>query len=84
MDPEAVLDALAERLRDDPVGVFKAIAATLPKEVDIRTEPQTHHLILLRLVGQAQERGIDLHALLEPPTIEGASLTEDGLPEWLR
>ena len=75
--PNAMLDALATKIEDDPIGVFKAITATLPKELDVSTQPQVHHLHLLRIVALAQDRGIDLGALLEPPE---AAAEE---PEWL-
>ena len=64
--PEALLDALAEKVEDDPIGVLRAISATLPKEAELATMPQQNHLHLVRIVGAAQERGIDLQKLLEP------------------
>jgi hypothetical protein len=50
----------------------------LPKELDLRTEPQQQHLAMLRLISDAKARNIDLSALLEPPTVEG-SLAETSL-----
>lgn len=79
LSPEAMLDALLLKLPEDPVAVFKAITATLPKEVDVSTQPQLHHLFLLRIVNQATARGIDLSALLEGPVVEAETV-----PSWLR
>jgi hypothetical protein len=94
LSPEALLDALAGAVEDDPVGVLRAISATLPKEAEIATAPQQNHLHLVRIVGAAQERGIDLGRLLEPslpihesfndafPSIVATEIIED--PDWLR
>jgi hypothetical protein len=74
LTPEVMLDALIAKLPEDPLGVFKAIVSTLPKELDIASQPQQHHLFLLRIVNQAHAQGVDLSALLtdslttEPPT----------------
>ena len=65
LTPEVILDRLLSQLPDDPIGVFKAITATLPKELDVQTAPQQMHLTMLRVVAQAKARGIDLGALLE-------------------
>jgi hypothetical protein len=65
LTPEAILNRLLDQLPEDPVGVFKAITATLPKELDVQTAPQQMHLTMLRVVAQAKARGIDLGALLE-------------------
>lgn len=73
LTPEVMLQALLERLPEDPVGVFKAITATLPRELDVTTQPQLQHLMVLKFVAQAKQRGIDLDVLLEP----------EALPEWL-
>lgn len=73
LTPEVMLQALLERLREDPVGVFKAITATLPRELDVTTQPQLQHLMVLKFVAQAKARGVDLDVLLEP----------EALPEWL-
>ena len=75
LTPEAMLEALLTRLPEDPVGVFKAITATLPRELDVTTQPQLQHLFLLRMVAQAKDRGIDLDLLLS---------THEAVPEWLR
>ena len=85
LTPEAMLDSLLTQLPNDPVGVFKAIVATLPKELDVQTQPQQQHLTMLRIVAQAKVRGIDLDALLEPalpPTVE--AVAENALPDFLR
>ena len=74
LTPEAILDRLLEQLPVDPVGVFKALTNTLPKELDLRTEPQQQHLAMLRLISDAKARNIDLSALLEPPTVEGTAV----------
>jgi hypothetical protein len=92
LTPEAILDRLLEQLPVDPVGVFKALTNTLPKELDLRTEPQQQHLAMLRLISDAKARNIDLSALLEPPTLEGAAVEtgetaageEEPLPDFLR
>lgn len=73
LTPEVMLQALLERLPEDPVGVFKAITATLPRELDVTTQPQLQHLMVLKFVAQAKQRGIDLDVLLSP----------EALPEWL-
>jgi len=75
LTPDAMLEALLEKLPDDPIGVFKAITATLPREVDVTTQPQLQHLTLLRIVAQAKDRGIDLDALLLD--------TQEIVPSWL-
>jgi len=93
LTPEAMLDNLLAQLPNDPVGVFKAIVATLPKELDVQTAPQQMHLTMLRIVSQAKARGIDLDALLEAapvPTldvIEGIANEVEPLepvPDFLR
>jgi hypothetical protein len=95
LSPEALLDALAGAVEDDPVGVLRAISATLPKEAEIATAPQQNHLHLVRIVGAAQERGIDLGRLLEPSLPIHESFTDAFVPytqpdpivdepDWLR
>lgn len=80
LDPASVADALLTALPTDPVGVFRAIAATLPKEVDVRSETQTNHLVLMQLVGRAQEKGLDLSSLLSIDV----QTDVDTEPEWLK
>jgi hypothetical protein len=74
LSPTAIIEALLTRLPEDPIGVFKAITATLPKELDVASQPQQHHLFLLRIVNQAHAQGVDLSALLT---------ATDTTPEWL-
>ena len=83
LTPEAILDRLLEQLPTDPINVFKAITATLPKELDLRTEPQQQHLAMLRLIADAKARNIDLSALLEPPTVEGSLIIASDSPDQL-
>jgi hypothetical protein len=89
-----MLDALADKLEQgDAVAVFAAIARTLPKEAEnIATPQQFNHLMLVQLVSSAQQRGIDLGALLEAPAVEPTPLPVQApyapeaslLPDWAR
>jgi len=81
LTPEALLDKLLEVLPTDPVGVFKLIISSLPKEIDITTQPQQMHLTMVRLVAQAKARGINLDELLDPA---GALASADDVPDFLR
>jgi hypothetical protein len=69
LNPASMLDALADKMEQgDAVAVFAAIARTLPKESEqLATPQQFNHLMLVQLVNSAQQRGIDLGALLEAP-----------------
>ena len=81
LSPERMLDALAEQLAEDPIGVFRALSATLPKEVSIESRGQQHHLFLLKVVAEAHQQNLDLTAVADK-MLDVSSETID--PEWLR
>ena|SRR5580765_53712 len=89
LNPASMLDALADKMEQgDAVAVFAAIARTLPKEAEnVATPQQFNHLMLVQLVNSAQQRGIDLGALLEAPAVAPVApiqAPEPPLPDWAR
>jgi len=89
LNPASMLDALADKMEQgDAVAVFAAIARTLPKEAEnVATPQQFNHLMLVQLVNSAQQRGIDLGALLEGAAVAPqapAEVLEPPLPDWAR